>query len=103
MLKNHAAFSRFSSDYSRVPAFTYDVCFNSWPLEADQYSTSDFKHWYDQAELALGDQNKLFAFWCNENQTAVETFVEQFIAKFNLLAERNEADALPPTIANPNE
>ena len=103
LLKNHAAFSRFSSDYSRVPAFTYDVCFNSWPLEADQYSTSDFKHWYDQAELALGDQNKLFAFWCNENQTAVETFVEQFIAKFNLLAERNEADALPPTIANPNE
>lgn len=97
LLKSHSAFSKFVSDYSRVPTFTYDVCFNNWPLEACRYTTDDFKHWYVQTEEAVGDQGKLFAFWCDENRTAVETLVEGFIELFNYLAERNEADALPPT------
>ena len=43
LLKDHGAFSRFQESFSRVPGFTYDVCFNSWPLEADRYNTDDFK------------------------------------------------------------
>ena len=96
LLKSHSAFSKFASDYSRVPTFTYDVCFNNWPLEACRYDTDDFKHWYAQAEEAVGDQGKLFAFWCDENRTEVEILVKKFVELFNCLAERNEADSLPP-------
>lgn len=99
-LKDHGAFSRFQESFSRVPGFTYDVCFNNWPLDADSYGTNDFKQWYAQAESALGDQTILFAFWCNEHRDKVATFVENFIEMFNKLAESNDVDAIPPTIQN---
>lgn len=99
-LKDHGAFSRFQESFSRVPGFTYDVCFNNWPLDADSYGTNDFKQWYAQAESALGDQTILFAFWCNEHRDEVAAFVENFIEMFNKLAERNDVDAIPPTIQN---
>ncbi|MGC7871811.1 AAA family ATPase [Desulfosporosinus sp. SYSU MS00001] len=95
-LKNHDAFNRFHDSYSKVPAFTYDLCFNEWPLETERYSTDDYKHWFVKAEEILGDQDALFSFWCNEHHEAVETFVEHFVRAFNLLAERKEVDALPP-------
>lgn len=101
LLKNYAAFSRFQTSFSRVPAFTYDVCFNNWPLDANRYNTNDFKHWYAQAEAALGDQVTLFAFWCSEHRNDVDAFIENFITLFNLLAERNDVDALPPVIPTP--
>ena len=103
LLKNHFAFSKFETLFSRSPAFTYDVCFNNWPLDTDNYNTDDFKHWYAQAETALGDQNILFAFWCSEHHDDIDTFVEQFIALFNLLAERNDVDALPPVVSTPED
>lgn len=99
-LKDHGAFSRFQESFSRVPGFTYDVCFNNWPLDADSYGTKDFKQWYAQAESALGDQTILFAFWCNEHRDKVAAFVENFIEMFNKLAESNDVDAIPPTIQN---
>lgn len=99
-LKDHGAFSRFQESFSRVPGFTYDVCFNNWPLDADSYGTNDFKQWYAQAESALGDQAILFAFWCNEHRDKVAAFVENFIEMFNKLAESNDVDAIPPTIQN---
>lgn len=99
-LKDHGAFSRFQESFSRVPGFTYDVCFNNWPLDADSYGTNDFKQWYAQAENALGDQTILFAFWCNEHRDKVAAFVENFIEMFNKLAESNDVDAIPPTIQN---
>ena len=99
-LKDHGAFSRFQESFSRVPGFTYDVCFNNWPLDADSYGTNDFKQWYAQAESVLGDQTILFAFWCNEHRDKVAAFVENFIEMFNKLAESNDVDAIPPTIQN---
>lgn len=100
LLKDHGAFSRFQESFSRVPGFTYDVCFNSWPLEADRYNTDDFKHWYALSENALGDQTVLFAFWCSEYHDEVAAFVENFIKTFNELAEKNAVDAIPPTTQN---
>lgn len=100
LLKDHGAFSRFQESFSRVPGFTYDVCFNSWPLDADSYGTDDFKHWYAQSESALGDQTILFAFWCSEHHNEVATFVGNFIKTFNELAEKNDVDAIPPTTQN---
>ena len=102
LLKDHAAFSRFKESLPRASALTYDFCYNNWPLEADQYNTNDFKHWYAQAEEALGDQNILFAFWCSEHSNAVDEFVDKFIVLFNKLAEQNDVDALPP-ISNISE
>lgn len=103
LLKNHSAFSRFQTSFSRAPAFTYDLCFNNWPLDTNNYNTDDFKHWYAQAETALGDQNILFAFWCSEYHNDIDLFVEQFITLFNLLAERNDVDALPPVFPTPED
>lgn len=94
-LKDHSAFSRFQTSFSRVPGFTYDVCFNNWPLDVTNYKTIDFKAWYAQTESILGDQTVLFHFWCSEHQQEVETFVENFIDVFNRFAEKNDVDAIP--------
>lgn len=98
LLKNHSAFSKFETAFSQSQAFTYDVCFNNWPLDTNHYNTHDFKHWYKRAEKALGDQNILFAFWCSEHQDDIDIFVKKFIILFNLLAERKDVDTLPPVI-----
>lgn len=97
LLKNHAAFLRFQEFSSRANNLTYDICFNNWPLDAETYSTTQFKDWYIQIEKALGDQNILFEFWCNENQTKVDEFTNQFFKSFNLLADQLEVDTIPFT------
>lgn len=98
LLKNHGSFSKFKTSFSRSPGFTYDVCFNHWPLDTENYKTNDFKHWYAQTETALGDKNCLFAFWCSEHHDDIDAFVGKFITLFNLLAERNDVDELPPVV-----
>ena len=95
LLKDHSAFSRFQTSFSRVPGFTYDVCFNNWPLDVTNYKTIDFKTWYAQTESILGDQTILFHFWCSEPRQEVEAFVENFIDVFNRFAEKNDVDAIP--------
>ncbi len=100
LLKNHEAFLRFQETFSRVPGFTYDVCFNSWPLDISSYNTNEFKKWYSYAESTLGDTTILFDFWCSEYQDNVSTFVEQFVDVFNRLAERNSVDAIPTITHN---
>lgn len=100
LLKGHEAFLRFQESFSRVPGFTYDVCFNNWPLEVNAYSTNNFKQWYSYAESTLGDSTILFDFWCSEHQDVVLAFIEQFVDVFNQLAERNAADAIPGAMHN---
>lgn len=100
LLKGHEAFLRFQESFSRVPGFTYDVCFNNWPLEVNAYSTNNFKQWYSYAESTLGDSTILFDFWCSEHQDVVLAFIEQFVDVFNQLAERNAADAIPGVMHN---
>lgn len=95
LLKDHSAFSRFQTSFSRVPRFTYDVCFNNWPLDVTSYKTIDFKAWYAQTESIMGDQTILFHFWCSEHRQEVEAFVENFIDVFNRFAEKNDVDAIP--------
>lgn len=95
ILKNHAAFSRFQNFSTRTASYTYDICFNNWPLDAENYSTIDFKNWFNQAKTTLGDQDILFAFWCQEYPTKTNEFVEHFSTLFNQLAEQLEVDALP--------
>lgn len=100
LLKDHEAFISFQETYSRVPNFTYDVCFKNWPLSADKYSTDDFKQWYTYAESTLGDSTVLYDFWCSRHQDKVSAFIEQFICIFNQLAERNAVDTIPVSADN---
>lgn len=102
LLKNHGAFNKFQNSFSRANGFTYDICFNHWPLEVKDYNTKDFKDWYDQIKQAMGDQSILFRFWCSEHKEKVEDFVENFVAVFNKLAEENEVDAIPQFLKEMN-
>lgn len=98
LLKDHSIFLRFQSSHSNVVGFNYDICFNNWPLEADQYTIADFKQWFIQTVSTLGDENILFSFWCSEYQNKIEEFVEHFVILFNSFADRMEVDALPSVV-----
>ena len=95
MLKGHEAFQLFSENYSNVSTFNYDICFNDWPLDISEYCTQDFKRWYKHAEESLGNQDLLFKFWYDTHLMIVEEFVGSFAAAFNILAEKQEVDAIP--------
>lgn len=95
LLKQHSSFIKFHDNYSCVSALSYDVCFSDWPLEVEKYETIDFKKWYDRIEMILGDETILFRFWCENNQSEVEGFINDFVQGFNTLAERNDLDELP--------
>ncbi|WP_147584686.1 AAA family ATPase [Faecalispora jeddahensis] len=101
-LKNHEQFNRFKDNVARSTPLNYDICFNEWPLESVRYNTNDFKHWFAHIESIIGDQDLLYTFWCNENHSAVDSFVEKFIVAFNILAERQEIDSLPITTTAEN-
>lgn len=51
----------------------------------------------------LGNQNILFQYWCDKNADKVAAFIDDFIPKFNVLAEQKDADGLPPIIAAESE
>lgn len=99
LLKDYSAFLRFQKMISKVLNFNYDICFNEWPLESDNYNTNDFKNWFNNTTKILG-KDILFNFWCNENREKVEDFVENFIHTFNKLAEEMEVDTLPNILEN---
>lgn len=100
LLKDHSAFLHFQESFSNTPGFTYDVCFNNWPLGVDSYNTNDFKRWYSQAEGALGDQTILFSFWVSQHQDKISRFIEKFVETFNTLADKNKVDAIPQIAEN---
>jgi len=96
LLKEHDKFIQFQNHYSSASMLNYDICFNEWPLESNKYNTSDYKHWYEHIINILGEPNILFRFWCDQNQEVVELFIAKFMEIFNMLAECNDVDALPP-------
>lgn len=95
LLKNHVVFKRFQNDFSTVHRFTYDVCFNDWPLETESYKTNDFKKWFSYVVNILGNPEILYKFWCDEHQVESDQFVKQFVRVFNDLAKKNEVDTIP--------
>ncbi len=95
-LKDHAAFNKFQKDYSKVQSLNYDICFNDWPLEPERYDTSEYKRWFQQLEEILGNQEILYSFWYDEHREECDEFVDKFVKAFNLLADREEMDSLPP-------
>lgn len=94
LLKNCAAFNRFRANYSNVPEFSYELCFNEWPLETDKYDSNEYKKWFRHIEKAVGREEILFTFWCDENPAKCDEFSKTFVKSFNCVARRVEADAL---------
>lgn len=95
MLKKHQFFNEFSESVSSRPDFTYDICFNKWPLAPSRYETVNFKEWFQYAENSLGSRNFLFSYWCQTHAEETSTFIESFINTFNRLAERSNFDSIP--------
>ena len=95
-LKETENFLLFQNKYSVNPAFTYDICFNNWPLEFEKYRTEDYKAWYKHILEAIGNQEILFQYWSDTHNEKAVAFVETFTNCFNTLADINEVDALPP-------
>lgn len=95
LLKKHSNFNEFKTINAQASSLNYDTCFNEWPLSTKKYSTLDFKNWYERTLTVLGDQTILFNYWCNKNSKLVEDFIEEFIEKFNKLAEKKDTDELP--------
>lgn len=95
LLKDHANFIDFKENYSNSLTLTYDICFNNWTGNIEEYKTNDFKNWYKQIVSAIGDKKLLFQFWCDKNSYEVANFINKFKEKFNELAEKQDIDQLP--------
>ena len=100
LLKNHATYKQFQSTISQAKDIEYDICFNNWPLEIENYNSKDLKNWYSQLEEALGDQTLLFNFWIDTFPEKVDSFLKQFIDIYNKQAEKNDFDMLPNKLIN---
>lgn len=95
LLKNHALFNEFKSSYCTVITYNYDICFNEWPLESDDYNTNDFKNWYKTMVETLGEKESIIDFWISKNREKYESFCNVFLDTFNRLADFNDVDGIP--------
>lgn len=95
LLKDYGKFNEFQEKYSNVSALNYDICFNEWAWDINKYESVDFKNWFTHMEAILGDRTILFRFWMDKNQEKVDTFLNNFVHIFNVLAEQLEIDTLP--------
>lgn len=95
LLKNHSLFNDFKDSYCEVTTFNYDICFNEWPLESDNYSTNDYKSWYKNLVETLGGKESIIDFWISKNGEKYENFCNAFIETFNRLADCNDVDGIP--------
>lgn len=95
LLKDYACFNEFKTNSNYASSLNYDTCFNNWPLSAEKYSTFDYKNWFENTVAVLGDDTVLFNYWCYKNSKLIEDFIEEFIEKFNVLAEKKDIDELP--------
>lgn len=95
-LKSIEVFTKFTENNTVNTSFSYDICFNNWPLEPEKYNSNDYKDWLKQAEKALGGTDCLFKYWYDNHREKVDAFVEEFVEKFNSLAEILEYEVLPP-------
>lgn len=94
-LKNHSNFNEFLKDYCKVSSYKYDICFNYWPLDSDNYKAEDYKEWFMQLEKTLGEIDIVYDFWIKKNDMAFNQFCDEFIETFNRLADINEVDRIP--------
>ena len=85
LLKDHRVFLQFQKNL-RMSYFTYDVCFNNWPLDAVRYNADECKFWYDYAKDVVGNE-ALFDVLYSEHQDIISAFIKQFVGTLNWLAK----------------
>lgn len=95
LLKRPNSFYEFQDKYKISKKFNYDVCFSDWPLGVVEYKTPDFKSWYKFMKESLNNERSLMEFWIKSNDLLVTKFLKDFIAAFNEMAERQNADPIP--------
>lgn len=93
-LKDHSNYMNFEKNYSNIPALTYDVCFNNWPLEIENYKTNDFKEWYDTITNYLCGPERLFKCWVESNEDNAKKYVKRFTEIYNYLSDIFELDQI---------
>lgn len=94
LLKNPATFSEFKDNYLSSSYFNYDICFKDWTLASCNYSTIDYKNWFEHLIEIVGQKDLLFEFWCMKHEEQTNQFKESFISLFNKLADKNGFDRL---------
>lgn len=94
-LKNHANFINFETNYSNISTLTYDVCFNEWPLEIENYKINDFKKWYENITTILGGPELLFKCWIDSNEESTKQYVMRFVEIYNYLSDIFALDQIP--------
>ena len=93
-LKDHSNYMNFERNYSNIPALTYDICFNNWPLEIENYKTNDFKEWYDTITNYLCGPERLFKCWVESNEDNAKKYVKRFTEIYNYLSDIFELDQI---------
>lgn len=95
ILKDHSLFNDFMSSHCKVASYNYDICFNNWPLEPNNYNTADYKNWFHNLTETLGGTESIYDFWIDKNIDAFNCFIDNFIEIFNKLADNNDVDGIP--------
>ena len=92
LLKDYTNFNEFEKSLDNIN-MSYDVCFRDWT--EDQYSSQQYKQWFKYVEEILGGEEKLFGFWVKKNEEVARNFINEFIEKYNDMANKKEMDYIP--------
>ena len=94
LLKRHDVYNRFCEMFPNSNIPHYDVCFNNWPSQAEEYETKNFKEWYKYILTIISDRSLLFELWYKENEDELRSFVNSFVYAFNELAKKRGFDQI---------
>ena len=64
------------------------------PLTSPKYASYEknrekYKHWFIDNQAIFDDLN-IMRYWCEDNQTDLDTFKKTFVNRFNILASRTK-------------
>ena len=94
LLKSHDIYNEFQNKMQKKNInISYDVCFRDWPNEKYE-NTLVYKEWFGYIESIIKDVSSLFEIWYSMNTEKANAFVLDFVAKYNILAEKQELDYL---------
>lgn len=90
-IKKYDKFNKFRNILKEKQCeLTYEICFSEWP--EDNYDTGELKRWFKNLENSIPDLNILYDFWCTENESEIEQFVDLFKKGYNKIAQEEGLD-----------
>lgn len=70
--------------------YSYDICFSEWVDE--EYTTEEYKAWFNNLEKSIPSIDLLFDYWCSENEGVIEEFIASFVDGYNKIVSEIEQD-----------